>query len=177
MKRNTDIRWCQAADCEISGTANWRRVKRTNEMAGVLPIDWPVSCSDGFSFSKLVPHQFDSSGRAGGEEKKNKTRGGVCKVRPRTFIAWWVLPAGRGTSLLHRKSNATPGATPGCRTSVCGPAAECLRLNIAAAFPRVNDSHVCPQLRIRFYLNRPLRLFPYSPGSSVWVGFYRGKEI
>lgn len=86
MKRNTDIRWCQAADCEISGTANWRRVKRTNEMAGVLPIDWPVSRSDGFSFSKLVPHQFDSSGRAGGRGgEKNKTRGGVCKVRPRTF--------------------------------------------------------------------------------------------
>lgn len=116
-----------------------------------------------------------AGGRAGGQRgrggEKNKTRGGVCKVRPRTFIAWWVLPAGRGTSLLHRKSNATPGATPGCRTSVCGPAAECLWLNVAAAFPRVNDSHVCPQLCIRFYLNRPLRLFPCSPGSSVWVGF------
>lgn len=46
-------------------------------MAGVLPIDWPVSCSDGFSLSKLVPHQFDSSGRAGG--RAGSGRGGEKK--------------------------------------------------------------------------------------------------
>lgn len=109
MKRNTDIRWCQAADCKIRGTANWRRVKRTNEMAGVLPIDWPVSCSDGFSFAKLVPHQFDSSGRAGSEKEK-KEKKSICKVRPRSFslpgqfcISCSVLPVDRGTSVFHRK--------------------------------------------------------------------------
>lgn len=119
-----------------------------------------------------------AGGRAGGGRggEKNKTRGGVCKVRPRTFIAWWVLPAGRGTSLLHRKSNATPGATPGCRTSVCGPAAECLRLNIAAAFPRVNDSHVCPQLRIEVLpksTSSPFSVFTWQLGLGWFLSGQR----
>lgn len=123
-----------------------------------------------------------AGGRAGRRKEQNAGRRLQGKAKdflpPRPLsIAWWVLPAGRGTSLLHSKSNATPGVTPGCRTSVCGPATECLWLNIAAAFPRVNDSHVCPQLLVRFYLNRSLRLFPYSPGSSVWVVFYWGKEL
>lgn len=67
-------------------------------MAGVLPIDWPVSCSDGFSLSKLVPHQFDSSGRAGGraaggEEKKKQDAGRRLQGKAKDFHCL-VGPAG-----------------------------------------------------------------------------------
>lgn len=41
---------------------------------GVLPIDWKVSCSDGFSFFKLVCNRFDRRARKH-EEGEDKSPG------------------------------------------------------------------------------------------------------
>lgn len=127
-------------------------------MAGVLPIDWPVSCSDGFSFSKLVPHQFDSSGRAGSEKKRKKKC--VCKVRPRSFsllvqfsISCSVLPVKRGISVVQRKKVMRLLARlQAVGQAFVAPLSSVYGLMSLFPFPRVNNFPVCPQLLVQFDL-------------------------